>query len=150
MKMSDEALEELISDYSNSDEKTMIVVFGDHQPTLNDMSEELLFDEESDTIDRYTTPFAIWANYDIKGKKIGAVSANYLPFVILDAANYPLTPFWELTKATYESFPVLTTQGIIDKDGNYYKTLIEVDDSTGVLREYAIAQYYNMFDNKDN
>ena len=36
MKISDKALEELVAYFSNVDEKTVIVFFGDHQPKLEE------------------------------------------------------------------------------------------------------------------
>ena len=72
IKLSDQALEQLIDYFSGADEKTVIVFFGDHQPSdtvaapilaMNGMQWNAL-DEEQQKL-RYQVPYVIWANYDI-------------------------------------------------------------------------------------
>ena len=68
---SDKAFKELVEYYSNCDEPTIILMFGDHQPMLEfDFTEKMenkslsamLADPNQEI---YKTPFIIWANYDI-------------------------------------------------------------------------------------
>ena len=51
MKLSDEVLGELIEYFEGVDEKTLIVFFGDHQPSL----EEELFDKIAPNRDTFVT-----------------------------------------------------------------------------------------------
>ena len=45
-----------------------------------------------------------------------------------------------------QTFPVITADGKIDKDGNYYKTE-EATPYDQLLNDYAILQYNNAFGN---
>ena len=72
IKLTDEDLKNLIEYFSNVDEKTIVVFFGDHQPNdtvassvlaANGMDYNNLSNEELKL--RYQVPYVIWANYDI-------------------------------------------------------------------------------------
>ena len=71
IEKSDEAFEGLLEYFSNVDEPTVIVMFGDHQPKIETEFYEELFGKSLDDLTveedqkRYITPFVIWANYDI-------------------------------------------------------------------------------------
>ena len=69
---SDEAFEGLIDYFSKVDEKTIVVMFGDHQPTdiiaepILEANGKLDDDSLQTQQERYIVPFVIWANYDIE------------------------------------------------------------------------------------
>lgn len=144
--MSDNAFEDLINYFSNSDEPTMIIMFGDHQPKLEEKSESFLLGKTSDDpLIRYKTPFIIWKNYEDKSKYIGKISSNYLPTLILEEANIELPIFHRFLKKLHEEFPVITLQGIIDKNGQYYTSIDEIADNP-LIKTYEILQYSILFD----
>ena len=99
MKLSDEALQELIAYFEGQEEETIIVFFGDHQPTnsvvepvwkLNGKRNATLTEEELSR--RYKVPFIIWANYDIEETTGVETSANTPPVrgsVTTTAARLP-------------------------------------------------------------
>jgi len=99
MKRSDEALEYLIRYFESSDEPTMIVMFGDHQPSVEDE----FFDEiagmpsadvpAGDHLMWYETPFLIWKNYESGSEQKGKMSAIYLASELLDQAGLDMTPY---------------------------------------------------------
>lgn len=99
MKRSDEALEYLIRYFESSDEPTMIVMFGDHQPSVEDE----FFDEiagmpsadvpAGDHLMWYETPFLIWTNYESGSEQKGKISAIYLASELLDQAGLDMTPY---------------------------------------------------------
>ena len=85
VKQTDSALQGLIDYFSQADEDTMIVFFGDHQPTTyvsnpilrnNKVNPETLTDEEN--LLKYKVPYVIWSNFDIEEQTDGETSANYL------------------------------------------------------------------------
>ena len=78
-------MEKLIDYFETQDEPTVIVFFGDHQPTdavvepiwnLEGKSSSDLTEEENQL--RYKVPYVIWANYDIDEAVNQESSANYL------------------------------------------------------------------------
>lgn len=60
VKKSDEAVEELIKQYEQSDEKTMIIFFGDHQPGLISENDHYIYDNNVGGLNKYKTELFIW------------------------------------------------------------------------------------------
>ena len=92
--MSDEALEDLLAYYAASDRDTVIVMFGDHQPTLleSELFEEVLGKPTDDLTPeenaaRFIVPYLIWANFDIEEAQGVDLSANYLLGEMMDACG---------------------------------------------------------------
>lgn len=83
-KKSDEAFKMLIEYFEKVDEPTVIVMFGDHQPPLSNEFYSNIFGTDiakftpEQTATWYSTPYVIWANYDIEEKEDFNMSANYL------------------------------------------------------------------------
>lgn len=155
VKQSDSAFKELIEYFSNVKEKTVICMFGDHQPNIETefVAETLGVDNLSNlTIEqeqsRHVTPFYIWANYDIEEKEIEKLSANYLSSLVLDTAGVKLTEYNKYLLELSETLPVINTVGYIDKDGNYYKWS-DVSPYTELLNEYEKLQYNCIFDSEN-
>ncbi|MDL2287668.1 LTA synthase family protein, partial [Eubacteriales bacterium OttesenSCG-928-G02] len=59
----DEFIAELIESLNNLEEKTVLVIFGDHLPSLNLQSNQLI------TEDRYKTEYVIWSNFGLNNEK---------------------------------------------------------------------------------
>ena len=94
IRMSDEALEDLLAYYAASDRDTVIVMFGDHQPTLleSELFEEVLGKPTDDLTPeenaaRFIVPYLIWANFDIEEAQGVDLSANYLLGEMMDACG---------------------------------------------------------------
>ncbi len=152
VKYSDDAFKELIEYFSSVDEPVIICMFGDHQPSVEEkFVEELLGKDISQlsTIDnqkRYTTPFLIWANYDIEEKEIERMSANYLSSYLLEVAGLELSDYSKYLMELYETLPVINTAGYIDNQGNYY-SWNDTSEYTDLINKYKYVQYNNLFDN---
>ena len=130
-------------------------MFGDHQPNVEtEFISELLGvkDLSSLTIEqeqkRYTTPFYIWANFDIEEKIIPRLSVNYLSSLLLDIAGLELTEYNKYLLKLSETLPVINTAGYIDSEGVYYKWS-DVSPYTEIIKEYERIQYNCIFDQKN-
>ena len=99
IKKSDEAFQELINYFSQQDEPTIICMFGDHQPSIEDGFYKELYGKDLNSLTleeeqrQYITPFYIWANYDIEEQEIDKLSANYLSSLLLKTAGVPMTNY---------------------------------------------------------
>ncbi len=150
VKKTDEAFEMLIDYFSGEEEKTIIVMFGDHQPT--DIIAEPILEycgtEEDDSLEygqqRYITPFVIWANYDIEEMEIQRLSANYLSALILDVAGLPKTGYQEFLSDLSQVLPVITANVYIDSEGNYYNS--SDNPYADQIEQYQSLQYYHLFE----
>ena len=150
IKLSDEAVEELIDHYKNDPVKTMIVMYGDHQPNVGAEADAFFFGEDSEPLAKYETPFIIWANYDIPEFTIERMSANYMSALVLEAAGYELTPFLKAAASCYSEYPVITSYGLIDKNGKYYESSDKITDDMNNIYKYRCLQYNNLFDKNPN
>ena len=150
VRESDKAVEELIHYYENSDEPTIVVFFGDHQPPLKNAFYEELYGKPLDqrtTEERmmqYAVPFFLWANYDIEEREDVLLSPNYLGVLTAEVAGLPMTGYMNFLNQLYEVLPVITPVGIIDKDGAYHKRdeLDEVQQEW--LENYETLNYCGM------
>lgn len=151
IKESDKALEELVNYFSEQEEKTVIVFFGDHQPAdfvvepilqLQGRSGSSL--TEAEQAQRYEVPFLIWANYDIEEAQKVEISANYLSGLVLEAAGVPLPVYQTYLEELRQTVPVLSAQWMVTAGG--YVGL--PDEQEDVLSQYRKMQYYLLFDSE--
>ena len=157
MKRSDEALEYLIRYFEASDEPTMIVMFGDHQPSVEDE----FFDEiagmpsadvpAGDHLMWYETPFLIWTNYESGSEQKGKMSAIYLASELLDQAGLDMTPYQRFLLSMEETLPVIHPLGCYDSSGTYYsweETGLDSFPYRDTIRDYEYLVYNHSFDPK--
>lgn len=146
---SDRAFEYLLSYFSEVEEPTMIVLFGDHLPSLpNSFYEDVygkkledLTDEEASR--QYMTPYIIWTNYDSDFEKISDISANYLGSYVLECAELEMPEYNAFLLNQRAYIPVVGKMGVYDENGQFvaYK-----DMSKGTLNDYKILQYIRVKD----
>ena len=149
MKLSDEALQDLIAYFEGQDEETIIVFFGDHQPTnsvvepvwkLNGKRNSTLTEEEVSR--RYKVPFLIWANYEIDEEQDVETIANYLGTKTLEAAGLPMPAYFSYLAAFSQEVPVISANHVDLQDG----TFTNAEDQESLLSQYKGYQYYQLFD----
>ena len=155
VELSDQALETLISYFANVDEKTVVVFFGDHQPSdavtytvqaLNGVKWNDMSEEEQKL--RYQVPYVIWANYDIEEAQNADTSANYLAAEVLERAGVPTSAYQNFLLELKETYPIITpirtvkteAEGVFDANETY------VSDEEGQMDVYRKLQYYQLFD----
>lgn len=148
MKLSDASLEKLITYFETVDEDTVIVFFGDHQPTdsvvravweLNGVDDRELSEEQEHL--RYQVPFVVWANYDIEEQTDVMTSANYLGAQVFDWCNIPKSGYQNYLLKVQEEIPVLTARVVIDSE----QKIVDYEDVKEQLLEYNRLQYYRLF-----
>lgn len=149
MKLSDDAIRSLVAYFANQPEKTMIVFFGDHQPTDSVVNPVLKLHGRScsdltsrEEALRYQVPFFIWANFDIEEKTGVETSANFLAAKTLDAAGLPCPPYFGFLKDLESKAPVISASHVLLADG----TFRYVKEEKELLHDYHMLQYYLLFD----
>ncbi|MGN0354613.1 MAG: LTA synthase family protein [Muricoprocola sp.] len=153
VKMTDTAFEELVGYFSNVEEPTVIVMFGDHQPSLSTSFYESLFGKKSsqftleDTIKQYTVPYMIWANYDIEEETVN-MSANYLSAYLMKVIGAELTGYQKYLLELMEEVPLITANGYRGADGVLHE-LDEKSEYSDKIKEYQLIQYNNLFDSSN-
>ena len=126
MKRSDQAFQYLVEYFSRIDEPTMIVMFGDHQPSVEDEFYDDIAGMPSSEVPAqehlmwYETPFIIWTNYSMPSEDMGRLGAVYLSSEVLWRANLEMTPYNRFLLAMKEDLPVVHFLGCYDREGTYY------------------------------
>lgn len=150
IQKSDAALEKLITYLEEEDEPTVVVFFGDHQPTdtvvssiyqLNGKSETTISEDEEAI--RYEVPYVIWANYDIQEASGVDTSANYLAADVLKAAGVPLSDYQNYLLDLQEDYPIISAQRLKSADGE------DASKDDEAITLYQKMQYYLLFDKKE-
>ncbi len=148
VKASDDAVQQLVETYRDSDEPTMIIFFGDHQPGLPAVAQQEFHTELFSQMDIFRTKFFIWTNYETPAEEHVQISANYLPWLILERGNFPLPPYVRMLKEVHEKYPVISSQGVMDADGVIYSGVAELSGEP-LIQKYQYVQYANLFDELD-
>ena len=152
MKASDDAIEELITHYSQVEEPTMVIFFGDHQPALKNAFYEALYGKPlaerttEEVLQQYAVPFFIWTNYDIEEQQDVILSANYLGVLTAQTAGLPLTGYMNFLAQMYEEIPVITPVGCITSQGEYLKRKELNQEQQAWIDTYEVLNYCGMTD----
>ena len=151
---SDKAFEYLIDYFSQVEEPTMILIFGDHQPQVaTNFYTDLLGSDPTveEAQQKQEVPFLIWANYDIEERQDVRLSLNYLSGLLMDAANLPKTGYQTFLSGLRETVPVANAVGYQDTDGTWHEQTGDMSQAAqeGLL-DYQMLQYNEIFEDRDN
>ena len=152
MYETDQDVASLLSELSQSDRKTIVVFWGDHQPNdyvVRPIYKEYGLDFDNQTYEqqqqRQKTPFFILANYDIQEQTNVEISLNYLNILLFETAGLQLDEYQTFRKNLWQGqIPMMNAVGYRNDDGD----LVEYDDAPeeiqNLLNEYQNIQYYRM------
>lgn len=157
VKKTDEAFSDLVSYFSKQKEKTVLVFFGDHQPSnsvvepilnQNGMNSNNLTSEQQAL--RYQVPYVIWANYDIEEGTNQDISANYLGAKVCEAAGIPTTSYQNYLLELQKEYPIISAVRVQKENGSKGDTTeTNVEEAAEGLLQYKQLQYYQLFDWKE-
>ncbi|WP_148611951.1 LTA synthase family protein [Nocardioides rubriscoriae] len=133
----DDALADFLQKLKDSDEKTVVVFYGDHLPGIY----------SSDTIDQnpglgmYTTPFFLWSSEGTPQKVLPQSSPTQFLPMLYDLANAPIPPYFALLDRLRTKIAALEQGRMLDPTGQQ----ITVDDldrqGTRILNDARLVQY---------
>ena len=144
---SDKAFTELLSFFAEEIEPTVVVMFGDHQPGI----EQEFYDELDKSYEgnipldkrKYLIPYVIWANFELPGvEDVEYTSLNFLAEEMKEAAGLPLTGYDKYLNLLRMEYPVISSNVILDAFGNEVNSLSLPDG----LLDYKKIMYNHMSD----
>ena len=146
---------ELIRYLKNEPESVLVVMFGDHQPAVEQefLDKAYGVKQEDMTMEEYMgkfrVPFVIWANYPLPApEEIGLdpeiTSLNFLAQYVLECAGISGDDYGEFLKGVSRSLPALTFAGYFDRQGEAYSHL-ETNEYGELIEEYQTVQYGELF-----
>lgn len=146
----DQAFQLLVDYFSQYDEPTLIVMFGDHQPSVEqaflDKAYGVVQDEMSmeQYMDKFRVPFVIWANYPLELGGPADTSLNFLGQYLLRYAGIESDSYGQYLWDLQTQLPAITFVGYLDPAGKAYSHL-ETNAYTGKILDYQRLQYDRLF-----
>lgn len=151
---SDKALEELIYYLQQLDQPTMLIMFGDHYPNVEEAFYEELYGKKIEDLDleetqlRYQTPYIIWTNYESESVQEN-MSANYLGAYILEKAGLSMSKYDKFLLQLKKEIPVIGMGAIEDSNGKWYDMNDLPQKYAELINNYKILQYNRIKDRKN-
>ena len=152
---SDAAFEQLVDYYTKSDEPTIIAMFGDHQPPLTAEFYDAIMGKPAadrtaeENLQKYLTPFVIWANYDIPEQDGITLGANYFGNLVFKTAGFPETDYMKFMDSVQSVVPILHDLGYVTADGTFVDKYDKLSaDEQKLVNEYQILAYHNLFESE--
>ena len=149
IQKSDEAFKNLVEYFEKQQEPTIILMFGDHQPSdyiTNVILRELgLNRDESDDVyyNNYIVPYIMWSNYDMNTTPVEDISLNYLGGMLMEKAGIGLTGYQQYLKDMQKEFPVITANMVMDANKN---RMAETDAQSEWIENYQKLVYNHLCD----
>lgn len=131
----DRAFKQLVDYFEKKTEPVILVIFGDHLPEI-DCIKQMYFKE--DNLKKHQTPYCVYANYDL-GQTIEFeenISTGNLGLKLLELSNIDLPWYYKYIKETYNKYPVITNQFIINKENRVCTDIISQE-----INNYEMLQY---------
>ena len=145
MKLTDAALEKLVEGLKQTEEPVVLLVFGDHQPSLQaGFYEEIGNPSE---VQLHTVPFLIWKNYEQEAEELPLTSINYLSTLLMESAGLEKPAYYRFLSEAMQVVPCLSGAGIVE-DGRYLRISDATGEAAEALRDYEWLQYANLFDDE--
>lgn len=153
---SDIAFKNLISYFKQLNEPTMVIMFGDHYPNVEEEFYDELYRKKMDDLTleetqlKYQTPYIIWTNYQRNTSTFGdSMSANYLGAYILREAGVQMPLFEDFLLQTQSEIPIIGMNAVKCNDGNWYSMDNLPLHYQEILEKYRMIQYNKIVDRKN-
>lgn len=148
---SDAALKGLIEYFSNVEEETIIVFYGDHQPSLANIASKFYGISDDDPTEKqlakYAVPYVFWANYDIECERATSLtSINFLSSWLRDMVDIPETDFNKFVDEMNREVMAINSMGWYDHDGNFHESSYSKPELNDSLKLYSFLQYNMLYD----
>ena len=155
VRETDQAFQKLVDYFSKQEEPTIILMFGDHQPSVEQEFLDLAYGVTQDEMtmeqymDKYRVPYVIWANYPLPDTVQGEdVSLNFLSLDLLTCVGLKGDSYLQFLSEMRQVMPVATFVGYKDPEGNAYSHW-ETTELTSLLEDYQCVQYERLFGMED-
>ncbi len=145
MKLTDAALEKLVEGLKQTEEPVVLLVFGDHQPSLQPGFYEEIGNPSE--VQLHMVPFLIWKNYEQEAEELPLTSINYLSMLLMESAGLEKPAYYRFLSEAMQVVPCLSGAGIVE-DGRYLRISDATGEAAEALRDYEWLQYANLFDDE--
>jgi hypothetical protein len=142
LRVADNSLKKLIAYFEKSDQKTTILILGDHLPPLAEIYDQTGFfncEGLDEVRKRYQVPAVLWSNFS-SAKEDFVCSANFVPVRLLQFLGLRPTGSLALSAEVYSRFPVLSNY-VQTADGRVFAPQSPDLPDRKLLDDYRMIQY---------
>lgn len=144
LRHSDDAMKGFITELDKLPEKTVMVFWGDHLPSI--YSEEIL--EKNTQRSLRETPLFIYTNFETAKEDLGTISPIYFMNHVLKLTDTKVTPYYALMNDLEKSAKVLDRQTILDGDDKKIDLNDFSKEDLEVINDYKMIWYDMLEGNK--
>lgn len=141
--LSDLAFKELTDYFSKQEQPVIVCMTGDHAPNMIRELADVDSSPEREVLAR-STPFILWANYEIDSRDMGIIGVNSLVPLLLEEAGIKRIPYYCYIREMQKSIPMVGSFGMVmDGDGeihSYYDDGAHSD----LIWKYMYLTYNNL------
>lgn len=138
LSYTDAALKPFIDSLRRSDERTVVLFYGDHLPPV--WSKET--SAQNSPRKMRSTPFFVWSNFGRQPpKRLTTTSPIYFVNQVYDAADAKLPPYYALLSALHEEIPALARGMMIGPDDQRLDESELSPRAKDLLHDYRLVQY---------
>lgn len=137
LEHTDEALQDFLADLEQSDEKTVVVFYGDHLPGIyNDA-----IADQNPGLGMYTTPFFLWSSEGTPQRTFPQTSPTHLLPALYEMADAPIPPYFAMLDRVRSRVPGIEQGRMLDPSGR------ELDGDSldrrtqRLVDDYRLVQY---------
>jgi phosphoglycerol transferase MdoB-like AlkP superfamily enzyme len=138
LEHSDAALEQFLADLEASDEKSIVLFYGDHLPGIYDSEVK---DANGGGLGLYQTPFFVWSSEGNKPRPMPLTSPAFFLPLVYRTADAPVPPYLALLDRMYDHVSALQHGRIITSDGAETPESSLDPRSTQLLEDLRLVQY---------
>jgi phosphoglycerol transferase MdoB-like AlkP superfamily enzyme len=142
LNVADRSLKKVIEHFEKSDQKTLIMVMGDHLPALAEVYDQTGFFKNTGLTQikrRYSVPSAIWCNWPAT-KEDFLCSVNFMAVKLLHLLQLRTSGSLALNAGVQSQFSVLS-QYVKTADGRQFLPQVDEVSSQPLLDDYGLIEY---------
>lgn len=138
LRHSDRAIEQLATDLERMDERTIVLLYGDHLASLWPESVKAAVPRRA----LFETPYVVWANFATsKVDNAPALGPNFLVNQLLASADAPITPFGALLAELEQEVAAVEPTLTLGPEGQQIAAADLPPRALELLEDYRMVQY---------
>jgi hypothetical protein len=138
LRHSDRAVEQLVTDLERMEERTIVLLYGDHLASVWPESVTTSVPERT----LFETPYVVWANFPTrKVDNAPTLGPNFLVNQMLASAQAPITPYNALLAELEKEVAAVEPTLLLDRDGQEIDEADLSPRALELLEDYRMVQY---------
>lgn len=146
--LTDIAFKKLTDYYSQVDRDVIVCMVGDHAPWFAEfIADDNLSDDDKKKLLR-STPYIIWANFEISDSLPEFLSLNYIVPSLIDIAGIEQSTYYSYMNSIKDDYPIVSSYGKYYDSQYALHNYGDISNDTAKINQYFYMEYNNLSSNK--